>query len=258
MIDFLVIVASLVLIVGIFMLMFAFIKKKPKKKAVLITVIGFVLSAIVGSLLPPTEEVVVEKEPVVIDDEKEKEKKAAEDEAEKLKQKAAEEKKIVEEKAIKKEKAKKKLPIDKKIVKENDHVDEAAIDDKGILTLSYNATAAWSENSIVTTYTYWMFEAMNEGFKDPSVNEVEASIKTTVTDNKGNSSIKEVASFLYARDTFEELNYEGFLNLASGQEWRIYNESDVYQLYPVIFNNIKDDYRNNLISGISKYPPVTD
>lgn len=150
------------------------------------------------------------------------------------------------------------LPIDKKILKKNDNVKNATLDKNGVLTIVNQATSAWDENSIVTTYTYWMFEAMNDAFKDASVKEVNVSIETTVTDNKGNSSMKEVVSFLYTRETFNELNYDGFLNLASGQEWRIYNESDQYFIYPVIFNNIKSEYSTNLINGASKVPPVTD
>lgn len=261
-------VGTFAFFIGLIMLWIAFKKNKPKKNLGIVTGIGFVLMLIGGSILPPIEEEQAKVQTVTKEENAEKQEMV---DAEKKEQQAAdkaqldkvmkeyeeEEKKIAKKKQAEKE-AEKNLPIDKKLVKNNDHVDEAAIDDKGFLTISQNATAAWSENSIVTIHTYWMFEAMNEGFKDPSVNEVEASIKTNVIDNKGNSSLKEVASFLYARETFEELNYEGFLTLASGQEWRIYNESDVYQLYPVIFNNIKEDYKDNLVSGISKYPLVTD
>lgn len=223
--------------VGVIMLFLAFKKKKPMKNLGIVTGAGFILILIGGSILPPIEE-------------------QAEDPKEIKEESSDNEKKVNEEKSEAKE-IEKHLSIDKKLIKNNNHVDEATIDDKGFLTISYKATAAWSENSIVTTYTYWMFEALNEGFKDPSVNEVEASIKTKVTDNKGNSSVKEVASFLYTRETFEELNYDGFLYLASGQEWRIYNEADVYFIYPVIYNNIKEDFKKNLVSGTSKVPPIT-
>ncbi|PID16825.1 hypothetical protein CSV63_02760 [Sporosarcina sp. P34] len=68
MVDFLVFVVGLVFMVGTVMLIWAFIKKKPKKKAAIITGIGFVLVAIVGSLLPETEDdIVAEKEKVVVD-----------------------------------------------------------------------------------------------------------------------------------------------------------------------------------------------
>lgn len=316
MVDFLAIVASIILLTGVAMLIWAFIKKKPKKKAILITVIGFVMSAIIGSLLPDIEEdVVAEKEKVVVDNENEQkqevdEKSAKEDKDAAEKQKADEElekKRVTEEKAKKleeetkeqkringvnaekeakekaikeqkekdaaekeeklreqkaeedkKKKAEKELPIERKIVKEIDYIEEASISENGVLKMVYREENPLTENSIVNAYSLRMLEAMHEAFKDPVVKEAEASIETAIYDAKGNESIKEVANFLYTRESFEELNYKKFIEMAESEGWRIYNEADLYYMVPVLYNNISEDFKSHLPKGISKFPPVTD
>lgn len=300
MVDFLAIVASIILLTGVAMLIWAFIKKKPKKKAILITVVGFVMSAIIGSLLPDIEEdVVAEKEKVVVDNQNEQKQEADEksakeekDAAEKRKaEEELEKKRVAEEKAKKleaeeeakeqkriddmnaekeeklreqkaeedkKKKAEKELPIERKIVKEIDYIEEASISEDGVLKMVYREENPLTENSIVNAYSLRMLEAMHEAFKDPVVKEAEASIETAIYDPKGNESIKEVASFLYTRESFEELNYKKFIEMAESEGWRIYNEADLYYMVPVLYNNISEDFKSHLPKGISKFPPVTD
>lgn len=195
-----------------------------------------------------------------------KEKQKEQNKLEKAEAKKKKEKKIKKENAKKptetkkkeskpkkeKKKEKKKLTIDKKMVKSNSNVDKAKFIDTGVLRVHINPSSVWSENSFVTTYTYYALEAINEAFKDKGVNEVEVQINTDFTDAKGNESKDQAVTITYDRAKFEELNYKKFKTMASGQEWRILNESSTYNIHPGIFIEIKDKYRQNLINGMSK------
>lgn len=166
------------------------------------------------------------------------------------------EEKKEEKKEKPKKEPKKELTLEERMEKET-NADKVTFKD-GILELTFNGDASWSENTIVGTHTYSAFESINEGFKDDKVNEVSIIIEATFMDNKGNESKNSALEFIYTRETFEELNYDNFLSLAVGEEWRILNESDVYFIHPGIFNNIKDEYKNNLPNGNSKVPLVED
>lgn len=187
---------------------------------------------------------------------KEEEQKKKEEQMKKEKEQKESKKEEAAKKEPKKEKAPKKesLPIDKKIVKENSHIEKAKLNESGHLIITLDGDSSWSENTIVTTKTYWGFEAVKQAFDDPSVNTVGVEIEATLTDNKGNEEKEWVETFEYTREAFDELNYDKFLSMASGQEWRILNESSSYAIHPAIYNSIKDKYKENLIHGSVKAP----
>lgn len=136
-------------------------------------------------------------------------------------------------------------------LKENDKNVDKAILENGVLILEHEAKSLWSENSLFYS-VYDLFETMNEAFKDKSVNGVKVVISTVMVDNKGNESVDPVISYEYSRESFEELNFKNFSNMAYSQQWRILNESDSYFIHPGIYKNLKDEYTNNLIYGNSK------
>lgn len=197
------------------------------------------------------------------DDKKDKEdkKKAAEAEkaAEDEKQKEEELKKekdveVEEEKKVNEEERKPNKTIDVAIKEDNKNIDNAILKD-GILTLERDPGTVWSENSLFHT-VYDLFEALPIAFKDEAVDEVQVLIKTPMVDAKGNEETETVIEYIYARDSFEELNYEKFANMAYGQQWRILNESDVYIIHPGIYKNLKEKIKENLVNGPSKFPLV--
>lgn len=168
--------------------------------------------------------------------------------------KVAEEKPAEEKEKPKKEEAKKKEPpkkekkenlsIDKKIEKDNDNVDKATLKN-GELTLVGEGKTTFSENTLFMS-VYDMFEAMHEGFKDKNVNEVFIEITTTMVDSKGNESVEPVIKYNYSRESFEELNYDKFSDMAYSEEWRILTEADYYYIHPGIYKNLKDKYKDHV------------
>ncbi|WYU50344.1 hypothetical protein MHH67_13255 [Bacillus sp. FSL K6-0047] len=130
--------------------------------------------------------------------------------------------------------------------------------ENGILELTIDGSTMFSENTIVTSHAYFAFEAISEGFKFDEVDEVLVSIIAPFYDNKGNENMNTALELAYTRDTFNELDYENFLKLASGQEWRILNESDLYYIHRAIYDNIDQEYKDNLINGISKFPEIEE
>lgn len=139
----------------------------------------------------------------------------------------------------------------------NTKAEEISLDD-GILSLTVDGSTMFTENTIVTTHTYFALEAINEGFQFDEVNEVLVSIVAPFFDEKGNENMNTALEVAYTRDTFNELNYDNFLKLASGQEWRILNESDLYYIHRAIYDNIDQEYKDNLTDGISKFPEVEE
>lgn len=189
------------------------------------------------------------------DESKDIDKKNDEKKEESENKKAEKEKDKKEESSKKKEKKKEdNRTIAEKIQEDDKNVDKAILKD-GILTLEREPGGLWDENSLFHS-VYDLFESMNEAFKDKTVDEVEVNIQTTMTDNKGNESLETVIEYLYTRETFKELNYDNFTNMAFGEQWRILNESDLYIIHPGIYKNLKGKYTDNLINGISKLPPV--
>ncbi len=150
----------------------------------------------------------------------------------------------------KKEKKKDERNIAEKLQEDDDNVDEASIED-GVLTLKTEGKTTFSENTLFHS-VYDLFEAMHEGFNDKDINKVEVALTTTMVDAKGNESDDDVITFEYSRESFEELNYDKFSEMAYGQQWRILNESDSYSIHPGIYKNLKDEYTNNLSHGMAK------
>lgn len=240
-------------------------QKKPfYKKWWFIALAVFIAIGILGNIFESDESKQAKEDERIAAEQKKEDEKAErekaklekEQEKEKAKLEKEREKEEAEKKAAEEKAAIENLPIDERLVIKDNNVDRAELSENGVLTLVNEATSIWSENSLVTSYTYMLFESMHEAFKDPAVNEVGVSLETNMTDTKGNTSLVEVIKFLYTREDFEELNYEGFLNIAGGQEWRIYNESSLYHIHPGIYKNIKEDYKKNLLHGMSKFPPV--
>lgn len=161
---------------------------------------------------------------------------------------AEEKKKPKKEDTEKKEPAKKEkkenLTIDKKIEKNNDNVDKATLED-GKLILVGEGKTTFSENTLFMS-VYDLFEAMHEGFQDKNVNEVFIEITTKMVDSKGNESVEPVIKYNYSRESFEELNYDKFSDMAYSEEWRILTEADYYYIHPGIYKNLKDKYKDHV------------
>lgn len=156
------------------------------------------------------------------------------------------------EKSEKKDTTKKEpTPIDKKIIKNNNKIGEAKLEN-GVITLKTEVTTFWDETSLLKNNVYEHFESFGEAFKDKNVNAVKVVLSTKMIDNKGNEEVEEIITYEYSRAAFEELNYENFLDLSYSQSWRILNESDSYWIHPGIYKKVKKDYTKNLTYGISK------
>lgn len=163
----------------------------------------------------------------------------------KAEEKAEQEKKDKEEKEKKEEEERKaNRSIAEAIEEDNDNVDKATLED-GTLTLIGEGKTTFSENTLFMS-VYDMFEAMNEGFQDESVNEIYIELTTTMVDQKGNESVEPVIKYNYSREAFEELNYDNFANMAYSEEWRILREADYYYIHPGIYKNLKDKYKDNV------------
>lgn len=165
---------------------------------------------------------------------KAQEKKASEEE----KKKAEEEKKKAE------EERKASRTIDQAIVEDNKNVDNAVLED-GKLTLIGEGKTTFSESTLFMS-VYDMFEAVHDAFQDENVNEVYVEITTTMVDSKGNESVEPVIKYNYDRETFEELNYDNFSNMAYSEEWRILTEANYYYIHPGIYKNLKDKYKDHV------------
>lgn len=135
------------------------------------------------------------------------------------------------------------LTLEQKL-EENNSVDRVTFED-GTLTLETEATSLWSENSLLFT-VYDLFEVTKEAFDDSSVDEVKVFISTKMVDEKGHESVDTVIEYHFTRESFEELNYDNFSNMAYGQPYRILNVSDYYSIHPGIYKNFKNEYKENL------------
>lgn len=149
------------------------------------------------------------------------------------------------------EERKKSRTIDEIMSEDEDSVDKAKLDD-GTLTLEKDVITFWDETSILKTDVLTMFELMPKAFEDDDVDRASIVLNVEMTDNKGNKKMEPVIYYEYTREHFEELEYQNFLNTATSQTWRIFNESTSYEIHPGIYKNVKDDYKNNLNSGLSK------
>ncbi|WP_339184148.1 hypothetical protein [Oceanobacillus sp. FSL W7-1293] len=150
------------------------------------------------------------------------------------------------------------LPIAEYIVKTDNHVEAAELSNEGILTILLDASSSFSPKSVASTYVYWSFEAINKSFQSDEVSEVSIVIQAPLIDNQGNEEVNEVITYAYTRNDFNDLDYDNFLRLASGQEWRILNEAYAYFVHPAVFNEVDFDYQNNLSNRNSKVPLVEE
>ncbi|MEI3611616.1 hypothetical protein [Pseudogracilibacillus sp. SO30301A] len=155
-----------------------------------------------------------------------------------------EEKTKKEEKKKAEEERKSNRTVDEAIEEDNDNVDKATLKD-GTLTLVGEGKTTFSENTLFMS-VYDMFEAMHEGFKDENVKEVYIELTTTMVDQKGNESVEPVIKYNYSRESFEELNYDNFSDMAYSEEWRILTEADYYYIHPGIYKNLKDKYTDHV------------
>lgn len=135
--------------------------------------------------------------------------------------------------------------IAEKLEDDDRNVDKATLDDD-TLNIESEVTSMWDETSILKTNVYNMFESLDTGFKDKDVNKVEVTLTTEMIDEKGNGEVKPVVEYEYSRESFEELNYDKFLEMSVSQTWRILNESDAYLIHPGIYKNVKDDFKKEL------------
>ncbi len=144
-------------------------------------------------------------------------------------------------------------PIDEFIKEENDNVTDADLYDEGMLIVKLDADGSFSENTLVKNQAFDILNIMKDAFSNDEVQTVDTVVRVTMTDNKGNESLSDAVNIVYTRESFEELNYDNFVDLARAEEWRIYNESDEYLIHPGIYNALKDRFKDNLIYGGSKY-----
>lgn len=214
--------------------------RKPKKKKWLIWVFAaVVILGIIGNLTDDDE--TRSEEPEEAEVQAETANVSAENKEQKMAEKEAKEK----EEAEKKEKERKaNRSIAEALEEDSNNVDEASMNGDE-LTLKHNPGTVWSENSFMAT-VYDMFEDVKTAFDDEDINSVIAIIETTMTDEKGNESLEPIIKYDYSRDSFEELNYENFTNMAYSEEWRILREADYYYIHPGIYKNLKDKYKDHL------------
>ena len=226
------------------MALISLIKKNGKaKRNFIITGVCFVLFIVgVNSSIEPKNE----KEEASSDDEAVEVDKKEEEEPKKEKPKEEDKKKEDKEKKEEKD----DRTIDQKLQEDDDKVDEATLED-GLLTLKRDPGTVWSENSLFHS-VYDLFESTNEAFKDDAVKEVDVIIETTMVDQKGNESKDPVIKYQYTKESFDELNYDNFTDMAFGQQWRILNEADGYFIHPGIYKELKEKYTDNLSHGKSK------
>lgn len=148
----------------------------------------------------------------------------------------------------KKEK-KKKEPLEQ--LKEKKYIKSVELDDDHTLNVEIDASNALTVNFIFDKAVD-ILEDMQIAFKDDRVTGYYAMVYMDMVDNKGNEMEEEGFNMYYSREDFEELNYKKFSEMSYSEPWRIFNESTSYLIHPVLFNEIKDKYRNNLIKGSNK------
>lgn len=104
---------------------------------------------------------------------------------------------------------------------------------EGELTLTYEPGTLWSENSFFRV-VHSSFKDVEQAFDDKEVDSVVVMIYALMTDEKGNEESKPVITYRYTRDDFNELNYDKFIDMSVGEEWRILNEAEAYFINPGI------------------------
>lgn len=141
--------------------------------------------------------------------------------------------------------------IDEKMKEEYKDIEKTTFKD-GNLQVEKDVTSFWDETSILKHDVLTMFETLPTAFEEQKVNSVTVILHTEMIDNKGNTQMEPIIEYEYSRSSFEELNYDKFLYMATSETWRILNESDAYSIHPGIYKNVKDDYKNNLHHSMTK------
>lgn len=144
-------------------------------------------------------------------------------------------------------------PIDETILEDSEEIIEANFYEDGTLSIEIEGDGSLSVNTMVSNRAMSILEAMKIAFEDENVKKVRGNVTATMVDSKGNESIKDVVSITYNRETFEELNYKNFHKMAWVESWRVYNEADEYYIDINIYNDLKDQIKDNLIDGNYKY-----
>lgn len=153
------------------------------------------------------------------------------------------------EKPEKEKKEKKKEPLEQ--IKDKKYVKSVELEDDNTVDVEIDATGALTVNFIYDKAVD-ILEDMHTAFKDDKVTGYYAMVYMDMVDNKGNEMEEEGFNMYYSREDFEALNYEKFSNMSYSEPWRIFNESTSYLIHPVLFNEVKDEYRDNLIKGNNK------
>lgn len=117
---------------------------------------------------------------------------------------------------------------------------------EGEQTIEIHPGVLWSENS----YFKVVYDALDEIKQTFDENEEVDSVRVLIIadfmDSKGNEEEGYAITFRYSRDTFNELNFDNFKEMALGEEWRILNESDGYFIHQAIRSKLKPKYTDNL------------
>jgi len=117
---------------------------------------------------------------------------------------------------------------------------------EGEQTIEVNPGMVWSENSYFNTVYDSLDEVKKTFEENDEAESVMIMINAEMIDNKGNEELKPIITYRYTRETFDELNYDNFKDLALGEEWRILNEADAYFINPSLKDKVKDKYKDNL------------
>lgn len=222
--------------------------KKPfYKRWWFVGFIGLLVLGIIMGLLEP-EEVKQERlaEEAAIEQKKDDDKAARKAEAERVIKEADEAERAIE-----------NLPIDQRLTKKDNFVDRAEFTEPGFLEVIH-VTQTADKDTIAMEDVYGVFGDFKEAFDSPEVTGVKATIVNEGKNAEGEHVVENMVILVYSKETFENLDFDSFLKTSKGEEWRIYNESDEYYLYPAIFRNVDESFLDNLTSGVSKVPPITD
>lgn len=142
-------------------------------------------------------------------------------------------------------------------IKEKRYVLSVELDDDGILNVKTDQRSYLTINFVVS-HVVDIFDDMKIAFEDEKIKGFYASVITTLTDSKGDNYEEEAYNIYYSRDDFEKLNYDEFYKTAYSEPYRIFNESTSYIIHPVIYREMKEEYRKNLIHGQSKAEKITE
>ncbi len=142
-----------------------------------------------------------------------------------------------------------KDPIDQ--IKSKKYVASVEFEDDNTLDVEIDATNAVSVNAIYEKVTD-ILEDMKIAFEDKKVTGYYAIVNITVVDGKGNEKIDEGFNMYYSRSDFEALSYDNFNSQSYSQPWMIFNESTSYLINPVVFDEVKNEYRSKLTKGNNK------